>query len=110
MAHVSSEELRNRLDNADTDAVRLFDSSAMTVGLKRYRKETASGKGPREHTEEELYYVLDGKGEITIGEETHPVATGDLLYVPTGESHDVIEIDHEITVLKVFNSSPPETR
>lgn len=102
MTHVRREELRNELDAADTDAVRMFDSDSMTVGLKRYGEETARGKGSRKHTEDELYYVLDGTGKMKVGDEIHPVAAGDLLYVPQGESHDIVQIDREITVLKIF--------
>lgn len=102
MAHISGEELRSKLEAADADSVRLFDSDSMTVGLKRYGEETAKAKGSREHSEDELYYVLDGTARMQVGEEIHSVAAGDLLYVSRGESHDVVDVDGEITVLKIF--------
>lgn len=102
MTHVSKEELQSKVEAASTDSVRILDSESMKVGLKRYSEDTAKEKGPREHTEDELYYILDGSGKIEIGEEIHLAAVGDLLYVPQGEAHDIVEIDSEMTVLKIF--------
>lgn len=36
---------------------------------------------------EEIYYVLDGSGEMTIGEETAHVGPGDAIYIPRGSRH-----------------------
>ena len=103
MAHISREELLNKLEATDTDSTRVFDTGAMTVGLKRYSEGPAKEKGTRKHTEDELYYILDGTGTMTVGEGTHSVAAGDLLYIEQGESHDIVKIDDQLTVLKVFS-------
>ena len=102
MVHVSGKDLREELDRTETDSVRVFDTGAMTVGLKRYSEETAKEKGKRTHSEDELYYILSGAGEIRVGKETHSVATGDLLYIDPGKSHDILDVDEELTVLKIF--------
>ncbi len=102
MAHVSREDLLTKLEAIETDSARVFDTEAMTVGLKQYREGTAKEKGTRKHTEDELYYILSGAGTMIVGEDTHSVAAGDLLYVEQGESHDVVEIDDQLTVLKIF--------
>lgn len=102
MTHIPRDDLLNRLEETDGDSVRVLDTESMTVGLKQYRGNTAERKGSREHTEDELYYVLSGAGRITVGEDTYAVAAGDLLYVEGGMSHDIVEVDTEITVLKTF--------
>lgn len=102
MAHVSREEVLNKLEATDTDSVSVFDTEAMTVGLKRYSEEPAEAKGTRKHTEDELYYILSGAGTMRVGEETHSVAAGDLLYIEQGASHNIVKIDDELTVLKIF--------
>ena len=56
MTHIARADLLNRLEESDGDAVRVLDADSMVVGLKRYREETAAEKGPRTHTEDELYY------------------------------------------------------
>ena len=35
----------------------------------------------------ELYYVLGGKGTVTVDGVTHPVAPGSLIHIPTGIVH-----------------------
>ena len=36
---------------------------------------------------EEVYYILSGTGEMTVGEETAPVSAGDAVYIPVGNIH-----------------------
>ncbi len=36
---------------------------------------------------EEVYYILSGSGEMTVGEETAQVSTGDAVYIPAGNVH-----------------------
>ena len=38
---------------------------------------------------EEIYYVLDGSGEMTVGNETKAVSAGDAIFIPTGEWHSL---------------------
>lgn len=44
---------------------------------------------PAHHHEvlEEIYYILEGTGEMTVGGETRPVAAGDAIFIPTGNIH-----------------------
>lgn len=102
MAHASREELLRTLDAAETDSVRVFDTESMAVGLKQYDEDTAEEKGSRTHTEDELYYVLTGAGTMTVGEERYSVTAGDLLCVEQGQTHDIVEVDESLTVVKTF--------
>ena len=36
---------------------------------------------------EEVYYILNGKGKMVIGDDEFPVQAGDAFYVPFGEFH-----------------------
>jgi mannose-6-phosphate isomerase-like protein (cupin superfamily) len=43
---------------------------------------------PHHHRElEEIYYILSGRGRMTVGEESAEVAAGDAVYVPRGHRH-----------------------
>ena len=43
---------------------------------------------PHRHREiEEIYYLVAGRGLMTVGNETCEVATGDAVYVPRGHRH-----------------------
>ena len=40
------------------------------------------------HTEtEEVYYVLEGAGRMTVGESVREVSAGDAVYIPRGATH-----------------------
>lgn len=71
-------EVRVLLDEADgapNFAMRLF-----TMG---------EGGGMPRHTNrvEHEQYVVSGRGRVTIGDEVHEVARGDVLYIPAGTPH-----------------------
>jgi len=36
---------------------------------------------------EEIYYILSGTGEMTVGEETEKVSAGDAVYIPANNIH-----------------------
>ncbi|MGH9823907.1 MAG: cupin domain-containing protein, partial [Blastocatellia bacterium] len=43
---------------------------------------------PHHHDEiEEVYYILEGSGVMTVGNEQREVASGDAIYVPRGNTH-----------------------
>jgi mannose-6-phosphate isomerase-like protein (cupin superfamily) len=42
-------------------------------------------QGP--HREDELYYVLAGHGTLTVDGDPHPLASGDLIFVPRDAPH-----------------------
>ena len=43
---------------------------------------------PHHHREiEEIYYVVSGRGLMTVGNETREIAAGDAIYIPRGQRH-----------------------
>lgn len=43
---------------------------------------------PHRHRQiEEIYYILSGRGLMTVGEETREVGAGDAVYIPRGHRH-----------------------
>lgn len=38
---------------------------------------------------EEVYYILEGEGEILVGEETRVVRSGQLVYIPPKQLHTI---------------------
>jgi mannose-6-phosphate isomerase-like protein (cupin superfamily) len=44
--------------------------------------------GRHHHLEtEEVYYLLEGRGRMTVGEETREVVAGDAVFIPRGQTH-----------------------
>lgn len=55
------------------------------------------------HAESEVYYVLSGRGEVTVGNEVFRVQGGDLLFIPGGMVHGVVNrADKELKWLYFF--------
>lgn len=42
---------------------------------------------PHSHSERETFIILGGTGLITVDLEKHPVAKGDVIYLPPGSRH-----------------------
>lgn len=62
---------------------------------------------------EEMFFVLEGEGEIRIGDETHPLKEGDIIACPTGgpeTAHQIINTsaDRELKYLAVSTCVWPE--
>jgi mannose-6-phosphate isomerase-like protein (cupin superfamily) len=54
------------------------------------------------HTEDEVYYVISGRGFIQVGQESHPVEAGSLVYVKANAEHRFHTITEDLRVLVIF--------
>lgn len=61
---------------------------------------------------EEMFFVLSGKGEIRIGEMTYPIRSGDIIACPPGgpeTAHQIINnSDEELRYLAISTEQSPE--
>jgi quercetin dioxygenase-like cupin family protein len=39
---------------------------------------------------EEIYYVMNGEGEMTVGEDSKHVVAGDAIWIPAGSAHSLL--------------------
>jgi predicted neuraminidase/mannose-6-phosphate isomerase-like protein (cupin superfamily) len=78
---------------------------AKTPGLKLvFRKRTlkpGSGIGYHEQKEDEIYYVLSGRGEMTIDGKTFEVTPGTAVLTRPGSSHGLKQIGAEDLVIMI---------
>jgi mannose-6-phosphate isomerase-like protein (cupin superfamily) len=73
---------------------------ALSVGLYVL---PAGGVDPQQpHTEDEVYYIVRGRGAFRCGEEDRPVQAGSLLYVPANVEHRFHTIEEELAILVFF--------
>jgi mannose-6-phosphate isomerase-like protein (cupin superfamily) len=56
----------------------------------------------RPHTEDELYYIVAGRGLISVGDETRPVVPGSVVFVAAGVAHRFHDIAQRLEILVVF--------
>lgn len=49
---------------------------------------TGARVGRHHHLEtEEIYYIMQGSGQMTVGDEVREVETGDAIFIPRGHAH-----------------------
>lgn len=73
---------------------------ALSMGLYTL---AAGAVDPQEpHTEDEVYVVMRGRGQIRVGGEDRPVEAGSVVYVPAGVEHHFHSIEADLDILVVF--------
>jgi mannose-6-phosphate isomerase-like protein (cupin superfamily) len=54
------------------------------------------------HAEDELYYVVSGRGAVTVGDDTRDVRTGSLVFVAATVPHRFHDIAERLELLVFF--------
>jgi mannose-6-phosphate isomerase-like protein (cupin superfamily) len=80
-----------------------FASDKLSVGLSIWPRGTADRQRP--HEEDEVYYVISGRGAIRVGAEDRPVQPGSLVFVAAQLEHRFHDIEEDLRVL-VFWAPP----
>ena len=63
----------------------------------------AGGTDPQSpHTEDELYYVIEGRAVVTVGDEDRPVGPGSLVFVGATVPHRFHHITERLVLLVAF--------
>lgn len=78
---------------------------SMSLGLYAL---PAGGVDPQQpHDEDEVYYIVSGQGQITVGEESEPVQPGSIVFVAAHVPHKFHDITEDLKILVFF--APAET-
>ncbi len=72
----------------------------LSAGL--YVLEAGSVDPQSPHTEDELYYVIEGRGVITVGAEDRAVGPGSLVFVAAAVPHRFHDISERLVILVAF--------
>lgn len=78
--------------------------ASLSVGL--YILPTGSSDPQQPHNEDEVYYVINGRAQITVGDETQAVQSGSTIFVAKHVPHKFHDISEDLTLLVFF--APPE--
>ncbi|CAI6025068.1 cupin domain-containing protein [Cohnella sp. JJ-181] len=63
--------------------------------------------------EEELYFIVGGAADLTLGEASYEVKSGDVVYIPRNTFHQVTctsEVDFEYFCVANFPDHPPKLK
>jgi mannose-6-phosphate isomerase-like protein (cupin superfamily) len=99
-------ELQTRQAAAGKLYLEFLREASMSMGLYVL---PVGGIDPQQpHAEDEVYYVISGRGAVTVGDEVQPVEAGSIVFVVAGEAHRFHDISEELAILVFF--APPESR
>jgi quercetin dioxygenase-like cupin family protein len=86
--HASQVEAKDVAAGKDTTIQVLISSKeGPNFALRRFTMQKGGGMPRHTNTVEHEQYVLCGQATITIGDETHHVRTGDVVFIPEGVVH-----------------------
>ena len=89
-------------------ATMLLDSSVLQGILFLAYGVLKPGKVAELHTDpyEEIYYLLQGQGTITVGDEQQKVTAGDAIWLPYGLPHSLVNDGDEDCIILVTAAMP----
>jgi mannose-6-phosphate isomerase-like protein (cupin superfamily) len=73
---------------------------SLSAGI--YRLPAGSVDPQKPHTEDEVYYVISGRGSFTCEGTTVPANTGSTIYVAANAEHRFHDITEDLTILVLF--------
>jgi mannose-6-phosphate isomerase-like protein (cupin superfamily) len=84
-----------------------FRANTLSIGLSVWPADSVDGQRP--HAEDEVYYVVAGRGQIQVAGESQAVCPGSVVFVAAGVSHHFHTIDETLHVV-VFWAPPHHSR
>ena len=97
------DDLIGSLDTSRHDFAEFFRAERLSLTVAFWPAGSIDDQTP--HTEDEVYYVASGRGQIHVGGEDAPVARGSVMYVAAGVEHRFHSIEEDLQVL-VFWAPP----
>ena len=79
-------------------------TESLSMGL--YVLPAGSVDGQQPHTEDEVYYVVSGRGQFRLEGEDRPVQPGSLIFVAARQEHRFHTIAEDMNIIVFF--APPE--
>ena len=104
-AHEMSELDPQPRDSDGHGYIDFLASDKLSVGLAIWPRGGTDRQQP--HREDEVYYVISGRGAIKVGDENRPVQPGSLVFVAAGVEHRFLDIEEDLRVLVFW--APPHT-
>jgi mannose-6-phosphate isomerase-like protein (cupin superfamily) len=90
------------IHDVETTAVYREFLRVPSLSLGLYRHEAGASIPQEPHTEDEVYFVVSGRGAIEIDGAEHTVTGGSVVYVPAGAAHHFHDVTEPLEVLVVF--------
>ncbi len=97
------DSLATALKESGNSWLQFLSVPTLRIGLYRLEKGNVDEQSP--HNRDEIYYVLEGKGHITISEAEHATAAGDVIFVKAHTEHRFHGIEEDLLLLVFFTEA-----
>ena len=92
--------LMDQQNQSGQDYLEFLRVPALSAGLYMLAAGAVDMQEP--HTEDEIYYVISGRGFIQVDQESRPVEAGSLIFVNANVEHRFHTITEDLRVLVIF--------
>ena len=96
-------ELLEKIDRSRVDFQEFLRTPSLACAI--YHLPADSKDMQSAHEEDEVYFVLEGKAQLRMGEDKHPVQKGTMMYVQAACDHAFFNIEEDLTVLAFFGTA-----
>ena len=100
------ENLLEEYESAGMLFLEFLRTNSMSLGI--YKLEAGAIDPQTPHDEDEVYYVISGKGKIRVGEEDRKVKPGSIVFVAKQVPHKFHSIEEDLSILVMF--APAESK
>ena len=80
--------------------LQFINEGTMSLGL--YALAAGSTDTQTPHDEDEIYYVVSGRGAIVVAGERRPVQPGSIVFVTKEVEHRFVDIEEDLSILVFF--------
>jgi mannose-6-phosphate isomerase-like protein (cupin superfamily) len=108
-AEVRASEPGPHSGGGQTTAYSFFKKApGLTLVFRKRAMKPGSAIGYHLQTEDEIYYILSGKGSMTIDNKTFDVGPGDAILTRTSSSHGLKQVGSDDLVLMINYEQAPQ--
>lgn len=99
---VAKREAGPHAGGGETTAYSFFaDEAGFPLVFRKRSLHPGSAIGYHRNTEDEIYYVLSGRGELTLNGERHEVGPGTAIMTRAGNSHGLRQVGTEDLIIVI---------
>jgi mannose-6-phosphate isomerase-like protein (cupin superfamily) len=80
--------------------LQFINEGTMSLGL--YVLAAGGSDAQQPHAEDEIYYVVSGRGAIEVAGERRPVQPGSIVFVAKEVNHRFVDITEDLSILVFF--------
>ena len=101
------DDLRAQLEESGRAYLPFLNEPTLRTGL--YALPAGGEDRQQPHDKDEVYYVIQGRAQITIDGETYEVEPGSVIFVAAHAEHRFHDIEVDLQLLVFFSEATPQT-